>query len=108
MHTYLNFGHMFKWLAVLGLPRVPGCMTEESKRACLQALASLLAGSEQVLLAWPAGRRKDGLLLADMLEEGEDRVFWLTLPGPMRQMYKQFGMESKHLNRYIQQAVPIV
>jgi hypothetical protein len=108
MHTYLNFGHMFKWLAVLGLPRVPGCMTEESKRACLQALASLLAGSEQVLLAWPAGRRKDGLLLADMLEEGEDRVFWLTLPGPMRQMYKQFGMESKHLNRYIQQAAPIV
>lgn len=107
MHTYLNYGHMFTWLSILGMPNLPAAMDEETKQACLQALASLLADSEQVLLAWPASRRKDGLLLADMLEDGDDRVFQLTLPGPMRQMYKDFGMEAKHLNRYVQQAVPI-
>ena len=108
MHTYLHHGHQFQWLAVLGQPQVPGCMTEEAKRACLQALASLLADSEQVLLAWPQARRKDAVLLADMIEEGDGRVYWLTLPGTMSQMYKQFGMEARHLNRYLQQAVPVV
>lgn len=107
MHTYLNYGHMFKWLAILGQPRVPGCMTEDDKRKCLQALAGLLAESERVLLAWPASRKKDAGILASMLEDGGSRVFWLTMPSTMRQMYTKFGMESKHLNRYIKQAVPI-
>jgi hypothetical protein len=107
MHTYLSHGDTFPWLAILGMPNIPGSMNKESKLASLQALARLLANSEQVLLAWPASRRKQGLQLASLLEEGNDRVFWLTLPGPMRQMYSQFGMEAKHLNRYLKQAVPI-
>jgi hypothetical protein len=106
VYTYLKHGHQFKWLDILGMPRVG--ISPEERKAYMQALARLLANSERILLAWPASRRKEGLLLANILDRGSERVFEMVLPATVKEMYTKYGMRSLHLNRYIQQATPIL
>jgi hypothetical protein len=106
IHTYLRHGTKID-TAVIGLPSLPAGSDPVTKKRHLQALASLLADSERILLAWPASRRKEARALAGLLENGGERVRWLGMPFNMRDMYTKFNLQEVYLKRFLDGAVPV-
>lgn len=107
IHTYLNHADKFKWLQFLGFPGQPAGEDDQVLMIRISMLADKLADSERVLLAWPQARLREADLLARMMDKGGERVYWVSMPAPLREMYSTYGLESLHLNRYIKRATTV-
>ena len=104
VETYLAHGLSLAPIEIVGLPQLAS--QQENEQAVVE-LARLLENCERILLAWPSKRQLAGELLAQLLDKGNERVYWLDMPGTMREMYTKYGMTAQHLNRYIKQASTI-
>lgn len=103
--TYLwqPSGSPLSSMDILGVPRPTG--DRPARLASLQELASLLAGSERVVVAWPNSRNGEARKLNELM--GGGRVYWIDMPAPMRDMYVEYGMKHNHLVRYISHATAV-
>lgn len=110
MYVYFTdkWGTDFMDYAVLGQPRSRLADGQRASNARLQALALLLADSEQIWLAWPASRLAEAKVLAKMLDRGWERVKWVSLPFGLRDMIKEYGLKPEQLQRGINISAPVL
>jgi hypothetical protein len=106
MFTYLIHSINLNRIDVLAQPAARS--GKHGKLARLRALAGLLGNAEQVILAWPRNRKSEAVILAKLLEQGAERVLWISTPASLRDMYMKYELNATHLKRYISSASPII
>jgi len=106
MFSYLKHGTALAGIDIVGQPAARS--QPNGKLARLRALAELLAGAERVVLAWPQSRKPEAIILARLMDDGANRVKWVSMPAPMREMYTEYSLEVAHIKRFISQATSVI